>query len=553
MRGPIDVLVLASLLVLAAVPSVVSAQASLVDGLGGPLGYGTACLGPNDDGSSAALDLTLAFPGGLSFFGSRHTELYVNTNGNVTFAGPLATYRSSAFPVADQPMIAPYWADVDIRTSDVCTGVALPSPESCHAPPDNGVWWSIQPGRVVVTWHRVGYYDCHTDGRMSFQLVLATPPLCALEDDFDVEFRYQECGWATGDRGGGVGGFGGEEAQAGFDAGNESDFVEIPGSRESGIHDRLCMESNVAERGVWRFRVREGGVICPDAGERCETGALGVCGEGATECVAGATSCVPSGVSQSETCNGLDDDCDGTTDEAASCEGSLRCLRGRCTEACTEFGCPPGFFCDVDAGLCADNACEEVVCGAAERCVLGVCAGACGGITCPLPQTCRAGRCVDPCAGIECGDCAVCESGRCVDRCEVTGCAVGERCTEGRCVDALCEGLACPTGEHCVGGTCLDACNGVRCPRGERCHEGACSLIDVVVDAGPPPEVDSGAVPLRDAGPDPEPDAGEPVEGPGGGCGCRVMPGVGADPITPLAAFLMLVLLRDRRGRSGRR
>ena len=54
-------------------PATVQAQPELLDGFGGPVDYGTECLSPNDDGSSAAIDLTAAFPGGLEFFGRRHT------------------------------------------------------------------------------------------------------------------------------------------------------------------------------------------------------------------------------------------------------------------------------------------------------------------------------------------------------------------------------------------------------------------------------------------------------------------------------------------------
>ena len=49
------------------------AQAPLIDGFGGTVGYGTECLSPNDDGTSAPVDITSAFPNGLLFFG--HQQL----------------------------------------------------------------------------------------------------------------------------------------------------------------------------------------------------------------------------------------------------------------------------------------------------------------------------------------------------------------------------------------------------------------------------------------------------------------------------------------------
>ena len=109
----------------------------------GPAGFGTNNLAPNDDGSSGIIDLTAAFPGGLRFFGGPYTSCYVNNNGNITFAGPVGAYTPTPFPIASQPMIAPYWGDVDTR------GDGRPS--------RNGVYWHLEPGRMVVTWHNTGY------------------------------------------------------------------------------------------------------------------------------------------------------------------------------------------------------------------------------------------------------------------------------------------------------------------------------------------------------------------------------------------------------------
>src|SRR5690606_21503131 len=156
---------------------------------------GGDCLSPNDDGSSVAIPLAPAFPLGLEFFGERHTVMYVNTNGNITFNGSLSQFTPSAFPVANRPMIAPYWGDIDIR-GDECSGVG--GAEGCESPSDNGVWWHLEPGRVVVTWDEVGYYSCNDGTKMSFQLVLTEARYCGVDGDFDVEFRYNRCEWEVG-------------------------------------------------------------------------------------------------------------------------------------------------------------------------------------------------------------------------------------------------------------------------------------------------------------------------------------------------------------------
>jgi len=71
---------------LSAVPAA-RAAVPLINTFGGPRGFGTRCLSPNDDGSSARIDLTPYFPSGLHFFSATHTSAYVNTNGNITFSG----------------------------------------------------------------------------------------------------------------------------------------------------------------------------------------------------------------------------------------------------------------------------------------------------------------------------------------------------------------------------------------------------------------------------------------------------------------------------------
>ncbi len=301
-------------------------------------------------------------------------------------------------------MIAPYWGDVDIRnTGGYCMGSAgltcsVCTP--CQNPSQNGVWWYFEPGRAVFTWDRVGYFDCNNDHRMSFQLVLtAASGGCAGAGDFDVEFRYHQCDWETGDASGGSGGFGGTQAQAGFDAGNDHDFVEIMGSRMAGIANHLCTGSNVGMPGVWRFQIRSGAIMCPDAGMACDTGMPGVCSSGHTECVGMGTQCHQDVMPSAERCDGLDDDCNGMVDDGDGlCPSPKVCDRGVCVDPCFEGGCSAGQTCS-STGVCEDTACAGMTCPAGQVCRGGSCVGACDGVMCPPPLSCREGRCVDLCAG----------------------------------------------------------------------------------------------------------------------------------------------------------
>jgi hypothetical protein len=220
-----------------------SAQATLMRDLGGEAGFGEGSLELNDDSSSGLIDMTAAFPTGLEYFGQRFTGFYVNNNGSITFGGPTSTYTPSPFPLSGNRMIAPFWGDVDTRGGG--------------RPGRNGVYWDVQPGRVVVTWYRVGYYGTHDDLQNSFQLIIESNPSLEADHVWRVEIRYAQLRWTTGDASGGAHGHGGTPAQAGFDAGDGVIAQVLPGSGTSRVL-RLAHDSNVGEAGVWIFNIHNG-------------------------------------------------------------------------------------------------------------------------------------------------------------------------------------------------------------------------------------------------------------------------------------------------------
>ncbi|MBX7190716.1 MAG: hypothetical protein K1X94_01580 [Sandaracinaceae bacterium] len=236
--------VLVSLLVSFAVASSASAQSGpLITGLGGEAGFGAGVLDYNDDGSSAEIDLRPAFPNGLDYFGQRFSSFFVNNNGSVTFGQAVGSYTPEAFPLAGTRMIAPFWGDVDTR------GGGRPS--------RNGVYWDIRPGRVIVTWHNVGYYGMHDDHQNTFQLVIESNALLDQDHIWRVELRYARCEWTTGDASGGSGGRGGTPAQAGFNAGDGQVARMLPGSRTDAVLS-LCRQSNIGQPGVWIINIYNG-------------------------------------------------------------------------------------------------------------------------------------------------------------------------------------------------------------------------------------------------------------------------------------------------------
>jgi hypothetical protein len=69
----------------------VTGNGTLVGGLGGTAGYGEIELPRNDDGF-ASQSITSVFASGLNFYGTTYNSLFVNTNGNFTFASGNGTF-----------------------------------------------------------------------------------------------------------------------------------------------------------------------------------------------------------------------------------------------------------------------------------------------------------------------------------------------------------------------------------------------------------------------------------------------------------------------------
>lgn len=229
---------------------------TLISGLGGGAGFGENVVDRNDDGSTEEIDVTGIFEDGLRFFGRSFDSLYVNTNGSVTFSEPRRTYTPTAITEASgNPEISPFFADVDTRGDAVA-----PSPGGVSQG-TNLVYYDFdtENDRFVVTWDDVGYFNSHTDRLNSFQLILNDRG----DGDFDIEFRYEQIDWVTGDASGGSGGLGGTAAVAGYTAGtgNPAAYFELPaaGNQELML-DLENAPGNTGEEGYWFFQVRSGAI-----------------------------------------------------------------------------------------------------------------------------------------------------------------------------------------------------------------------------------------------------------------------------------------------------
>jgi hypothetical protein len=241
------------------------------------------------------------------------------------------------------------------------------------------------------------------------------------------------------------------------------------------------------------------GIDCAGGGQVCDTGKLGICEGGVTQCANGGmnTVCKQDIQPRAETCNLLDDDCDGIIDNPDApglCPSGEVCYQGTCIPPCStgEFPCTPPYICDDSDGLCKDPACMNANCNPDQVCYRGECIGGCDNVVCPPGQVCQIGNCIDPCQGITCGSGQVCEGGACLAACGCRDCPSGKTCSsDGTCVDTGCDKLKCTAPQVCVQGKCQDGCDGVQCPAGQTCSNGQCAIPDGGI---PIPEPDGGVV-----------------------------------------------------------
>jgi subtilisin-like proprotein convertase family protein len=170
-----------------------SSQLPAVDIL--PPGAGNIVVPVGDDMVSGAIPLGFDF----EFFGKIYQQIYVSTNGIVTFENPVSAFSASGFPQSE-PMLAPFWSDVDTRATGQ---IRLQRSTSARGNPV-----------VQVDWINVGYFNQHSDKKNTFSLYIEDDPGGDI-----VVFHYYDMQWTTGDTFG-VNGFGAPGAVIGFDAGD---------------------------------------------------------------------------------------------------------------------------------------------------------------------------------------------------------------------------------------------------------------------------------------------------------------------------------------------
>uniref|UniRef100_A0A8C5PVW9 Sushi, nidogen and EGF like domains 1 n=1 Tax=Leptobrachium leishanense TaxID=445787 RepID=A0A8C5PVW9_9ANUR len=440
-----------------------------------------------DDGGSGLLSISRAF----AFFGDKHSGLYVNNNGVVSFLREVSQFTPVAFPISgDRRVVAAFWADVDNRrggevfyreTED--SKILQRATRDVHAYfpelSDFNATWVF-----IATWHRVTFYGGdNTSPVNTFQIVLITDGLRS----FTI-FNYENIEWTTGrhaSSGGDSYGRGGIAAQAGFNAGDGWRYFNIPGSRTDDIA-AISNTTNVGIPGRWVFRIDNNHVQvgeCRNTTSVCWT--LRPCQNGGRcidDCVTG---------NPSYTCSCLS----GFTGKHCHVDMG-RCFSqpcqngGSCVDLPGSFSCVcpldfTGYMCETEVSPCADKTCHNGgECHVQNRIAVCLCQPGYTGAQCDtVIRPCwsfpclNGGSCDDRGAGYKC----VCAQGFTGNNCETEL----KPCSSSPCLNGLCvdQGLAYScvcmvgfTGIHCEsevkpcsslpclnGGTCEDFDGGYHC------------------------------------------------------------------------------------------
>ena len=91
--------------------SFITAEVVLEDFFPFGISAGDTQLTTDDDASSPEINLGISFP----FVGNQETRLWVNTNGDITFAGSYVSFAPECIALGiDSRMIIPFWTDIDM-------------------------------------------------------------------------------------------------------------------------------------------------------------------------------------------------------------------------------------------------------------------------------------------------------------------------------------------------------------------------------------------------------------------------------------------------------
>jgi Ca2+-binding RTX toxin-like protein len=216
----------------------ISGNGTAVSGLGGVAGYGETQLERSDDGS-LRIDASAIFEGGLNYFGQwlPAAEIWVNTNGTLSFGAAYAEYPTAANAALAANLIAVFWADVDtrLRGEGVESGLI-----HVDLDPENDC--------LTITWDMVGVYRRDTSAPNRFQLQIYDRG----NGDFDIVLRYEVVSWTSGTASGDAG------ARALLLGAGGISVPVLADAAPAQLADLDITAGNTGIPGLWVWRMRDG-------------------------------------------------------------------------------------------------------------------------------------------------------------------------------------------------------------------------------------------------------------------------------------------------------
>lgn len=165
-------------------------------------------FGNGDDGSFGPVNLPFSF----YLYGQNYSTAFININGNISFGNYITAFSSTGFPTSGPAMVAPFWADVDLRAP----GAGL-----------NVVQYKVTPTALYVNWTNVGYFSMQTDKLNSFQVIITDGLDPVVPNGANVSFCYGTMEWTTGSASGGSNGFYGTPASVGANKGDGVNYIQF--------------------------------------------------------------------------------------------------------------------------------------------------------------------------------------------------------------------------------------------------------------------------------------------------------------------------------------
>ena len=195
-------------------------MATLISGLGGSAGYGeqsfkTSTVSGNlDDGFVTVNVTSVTGAAGLTIGGTTYTNIYISSNGLITFQSGVTSYTPAALTTLNQPALAPFWTDADISKG-------------------GDIYWDLDPatGRIIVTWLNVAPYQ--GTGTNSFQVVITATGA----GDFTVEYIYGQIGYTNGYAGQATAGFYDGTTQTLLEGSGDAAFLSTYASNDFDTND----------------------------------------------------------------------------------------------------------------------------------------------------------------------------------------------------------------------------------------------------------------------------------------------------------------------------